>query len=125
MEYERKIPKNLDCGMAMIMDIIGGKWKPCLLYNISRGNRRPSEIQRLNPLASRRVLNQQLKELEAHNIISRKVHSVLPPKVEYFLTEMGESLLPIIDVMDNWGEQYLGDSNKVPRLNLNTKVEIQ
>lgn len=118
MKYERKIPKNLDCGMAMIMDIIGGKWKPCLLYNISNGNRRPSQIQRLNPLASRRVLNQQLKELEAHNIITRKVHPVLPPKVEYFLTDMGKSLMPIIEVMNNWGEQYLNNPDEIPTLKI-------
>lgn len=117
MTYERKIPKNLDCGMAVIMDVIGGKWKPCLLYNISKGSRRPSEIQRLNPLASRRVLNEQLKELEAHKIITRKVYPVLPPKVEYFLTEMGESLLPIIETMDSWGEQYLQDPDSIPKLN--------
>lgn len=55
--YERKIPKDLDCGMAMIMEIIGGKWKPCLILNISRGFRRPSELQRLNKKASRRVLH--------------------------------------------------------------------
>lgn len=118
MKYERKIPKNLDCGMAMIMDIIGGKWKPCLLYNISNGNRRPSQIQRLNPLASRRVLNQQLKELEAHNIITRKVYPVLPPKVEYFLTDMGKSLIPIIEVMNNWGEQYLNNPDEIPTLKI-------
>ena len=69
-------------------------------------------------MASRRVLNQQLKELEAHGIITRKVYPVLPPKVEYFLTEMGESLLPIIDIMDNWGEQYLENPNKIPILQI-------
>jgi DNA-binding HxlR family transcriptional regulator len=114
--YERKIPKNLDCGMGMTMDIIGGKWKPCLILNISNGARRPSELQRLNPLASRRVLNVQLKELEEHGIIIRVVHAVLPPKVEYLLTDLGRSLLPVIEMMDEWGTQYLNDPQQLPDL---------
>lgn len=104
--YERKIPKNLDCGMGVIMDIIGGKWKPCLIFNIMNGFRRPSELQRLNPLASRKVLNQQLKELMDHGVIDKIIYPELPPKVEYYLTPLGESLLPIIKKMDQWGTEY-------------------
>ncbi len=115
--YERKIPKDLDCGMAMIMEIIGGKWKPCLIHNINSGFRRPSELQRLNAKASRRVLNQQLKELEEHGIISRVVYPVLPPKVEYFLTDLGISVLPVIGTMNDWGSQYLDKPEKTPVIN--------
>ncbi|WP_158800122.1 helix-turn-helix domain-containing protein [Pedobacter sp. L105] len=114
--YERKIPKDLDCGMAMIMEVIGGKWKPCLIHNISRGFRRPSEIQRLNKKASRRVLNQQLKELEEHGVITRTVYAELPPKVEYFLTDLGNSLLPVIRTMDDWGSQYLDQPQNMPKV---------
>ncbi|MDJ1486395.1 helix-turn-helix domain-containing protein [Cytophagaceae bacterium YF14B1] len=111
---ERKIPKDLTCGMSMIMDIIGGKWKPCLIFNISQGYRRPSQLQRLNPKATRRVLNQQLKELEEHGVVRRVVYAELPLKVEYFLTEIGESLMPVIRTMDNWGSQYLKDPYHLP-----------
>lgn len=114
--YEKKIPKNLDCGMAMIMEIIGGKWKPCLIFNIWKGYKRPSELLRLNPNASRRVLYQQLKELEEHGIIESKVYPVLPPKVEYSLTDLGRSLLPVISVMEDWGAQYLQDPERNPDL---------
>jgi len=114
--FERKIPKDLSCGMAMMMEIIGGKWKPCLIYNISRGHKRPSELQRLNPHATRRVLYQQLKELEEHGIIERVVYAVVPPKVEYFLTDLGTSLLPVINVMDDWGTQYLENPALQPTL---------
>jgi len=120
--FERKIPKNLDCGMGMIMEIIGGKWKPCLIYNISKGHIRPSELQRLNPNATRRVLHQQLKELEEHGIIERVVYPVLPPKVEYFLTDLGNSLLPVINVMDDWGTQYLENPTLHPKF---TKLAIR
>jgi DNA-binding HxlR family transcriptional regulator len=113
--FERKIPKNLDCGMGMIMEIIGGKWKPCLIYNIWKGHKRPSELLRLNPNATRRVLYQQLTELEEHGIIEKLVHPVLPPKVEYFLTDLGRSLLPVISVMDQWGVQYLENPAVSPK----------
>ncbi len=112
--YERKIPKDLTCGMGMTMEIIGGKWKPCLIFNINRGYRRPSQLQRLNPNATCRVLNQQLKELEEHGVVRRVVYAELPPKVEYFLTELGESLMPVIRTMDNWGSQYMNDPHQLP-----------
>ena len=116
--YERKIPKDLDCGMAMIMEIIGGKWKACLIHNIWKGHKRPSELQRLNQKASRKVLYQQLKELEEHGIIKRVVYPVLPPKVEYSLTDLGKSLLPVISVMDQWGTQYLENPKRKPVLKI-------
>lgn len=105
--YDRKIPRKVDCGISFIMEIIGGKWKPCLIYYIDQGARRPSELQRQNPTATRRVLNQQLKELEEHGIVKRVVYAELPPKVEYSLTEMGCSLLPVIHTMYNWGEEQM------------------
>jgi len=111
--YERKIPKELDCGMGVIMDIIGGKWKPCLIFNIMSGQYRPSQLQALNPLATRKVLNQQLKELQEHGVITK---TILPPKVEYHLTELGESLLPVIKMMDQWGASYMSNPTKIPVL---------
>ncbi len=107
--YAHKIPKDLTCGMAMTMEIIGNKWKPCLLYSIRRGVNRPGQLQQANPKASRQVLNQQLKELEAHGIIRKVVHAQLPPKVEYFLTELGESLIPVLDAMTAWGDMMIAD----------------
>lgn len=114
--YERKIPIDVNCGMGMTMEIIGGKWKPCLVLNIHNGARRPSELQRLNRHASRQVLNVQLKELEEHGIIERVVYPVLPPKVEYFLTDLGRSLLPVLEMMDKWGDQYRKRPDQLPQL---------
>ncbi|MBW8687492.1 winged helix-turn-helix transcriptional regulator [Chitinophaga rhizophila] len=104
--YTHKIPKDLTCGMAMTMEIIGSKWKPCLLYNIYNGINRPGQLQLYNPKASRQVLNQQLRELEEHGIILRVVYPELPPKVEYFLTETGKSLIPVLHAMEAWGANY-------------------
>jgi DNA-binding HxlR family transcriptional regulator len=112
--YKHKIPKDLSCGMTMIMEIIGSKWKPCLLYNIYKGINRPGQLQHHNPKASRQVLNQQLKELEDHKVIRRVVYPELPPKVEYFLTDTGRSLIPILDAMHLWGSQYIKNLERSP-----------
>jgi len=105
--YEKKIPKTFNCGMAVIMEIIGGKWKSYLVYLIHKGVRRPSELQKAVKSANRRVLDLQLRELEFHRIITRVIYPEVPLRVEYFLTEFGESLLPVVNAMDIWGKDYL------------------
>ena len=104
--YERKIPINLDCGLVVTLSLIGGKWKPCLIKAIRDGRHRPVEMQREIPLANKRVLTQQLNALEKVGIVYKVVYPVLPAKVEYFLTDLGESLLPIIKMMDEWGQNH-------------------
>jgi DNA-binding HxlR family transcriptional regulator len=102
----RKIPLNLNCGLDLVGEVLYGKWKMRLLWFIKQGHRRPSELQRKIPDASRRVLNVQLKELEDHELISKVVYAVVPPKVEYNLTEFGESLIPVIGAIGQWGESH-------------------
>ena len=102
--YERKIPLTIDCGLHFTREVLNGKWKPALLNAISMDVKRPSELLRILPDATRRVLNVQLNELEVHGLITKKVYPQLPPKVKYSLTEMGWSLMPIIDAMNEWGE---------------------
>ena len=104
--YEKKIPKDFSCGFSVLMEIIGGKWKSYLLFLISSSVRRPSDLHRKVPTATRPVLNMQLKELEFHGIIDKKIYAELPPRVEYYLTDFGESLLPVINAMDAWGGGY-------------------
>ncbi|MFB6456965.1 winged helix-turn-helix transcriptional regulator [Chitinophaga sp. Hz27] len=101
--YEKKILKDLSCGIGVTLEIIGGKWKPCLINCIQRGIRRPTELAKHNPGASKRVLMLQLKELEEHGIVTKIIYPELPPRVEYYLTELGASLLPIISLMEKWG----------------------
>ncbi|MEI2272497.1 helix-turn-helix transcriptional regulator [Sphingobacterium sp. ML3W] len=104
--YERKTMPNLTCGLDLIGEVLYGKWKMRLLWFINEGHLRPSALQRKIPDASRRVLNIQLKELEEHELISRTVYPVVPPKVEYKLTEFGQSLIPIIGALGMWGDKY-------------------
>lgn len=104
--YERKIIPNLNCGLDLIGEVLYGKWKMRLIWFINEGHQRPSELQRKIPDASRRVLNVQLKELEEHELVSRKIYPVVPPKVEYRLTEFGKSLIPVIGTLGNWGDEH-------------------
>lgn len=101
---ERKIPLNLNCGLDLIGEVLYGKWKVRLLWFINEGHKRPSELQRKIPDASRRVLNMQLKELEQHELITKVIYPVMPPKVEYSLTDFGKTLIPIIGTLGKWGD---------------------
>ena len=102
--YQRKIPIELNCGLDLVKEILFGKWKIHLLYFISQGNKRPGELQRKIPSATRRVLNVQLNQLEQHGLVTKKIYAELPPKVEYDLSELGKSVLPIINELGKWGD---------------------
>lgn len=102
--YEKKIPLSLNCGLDLIGEVLYGKWKIRLLWFIHEGHKRPSELQRKIPDASRRVLNIQLKELEDHELVTKIIYPVVPPKVEYFLTDFGKTLIPVISALGNWGD---------------------
>jgi len=104
--YERKIQPNLNCGLDLIGEVLYGKWKIRLLWFINDGHQRPSELQRKIPDASRRALNIQLNELEKHDLVSRKIYPVVPPKVEYSLTEFGKTLIPVIATLGQWANEH-------------------
>lgn len=104
--YERKTIPNLNCGLDLIGEVLYGKWKIRLLWFINEGHKRPSELQRKIPDASRRVLNIQLKELEEHELITRKIYPVVPPKVEYSLTDFGKTLIPVIAALGQWSNEH-------------------
>lgn len=105
--YEHKIPPiDLDCGVTITQYVMGAKWKPYLINCMTKGFHRPVEFQREIKDATRRVLVQQLGELQSRGIVRRVVHDTVPMKTEYFLTELGESLVPIIRMMDAWGNRH-------------------
>jgi DNA-binding HxlR family transcriptional regulator len=111
--YERKIQPTLNCGLDMVGEVLYGKWKPRLLWFIHKGFQRPSELKRKIPDASGRVLHMQLTELEAHELIERFIYPQVPPKVEYALTPFGESLIPVIAALGQWGDQHEDDLKRV------------
>jgi len=104
--YEKKTLPNLNCGLDLVGGVLYGKWKIRLLWFIHKGYQRPGELQRKIPDASRRVLNIQLKELEDHELVTKIIYPVMPPKVEYSLTEFGESLIPVISLIGLWGDEH-------------------
>ena len=105
--------KNYTVGVEVTVDVIGGKWKPIILYNLKkRGTLRTSELKKLIPNISQKMLTQQLRELEKDGIINRKVYNQVPPKVEYSLTEYGCSLNELLDNLCKWGEKHASLSSK-------------
>ena len=111
--YERKILPYLNCGLDLVGEVLYGKWKIRILWFIHEGHKRPSELQRKIPDVSRRVLNIQLKELEDHELVTRKIFPVMPPKVEYDLTGFVKTLIPIIHIIGLWGDQHQDRLKKV------------
>ena len=104
--------KSLNCPVDATIRLIGGKYKSLILWRLTSGALRHGELQRVIPQATPKMLTQQLRELESDNLISRKVYPVVPPKVEYSLTELGKSLMPILVAMYNWGAGYMRDNGK-------------
>lgn len=111
--YKKKTPFDIDCGIKITMEVIGGKWKSCIIQELSGGAKRPSELHRLFGEASPRVINQQLKELEMHGVIKKKIFSELPPHSEYSITETGKSLLPVIEQLEKWGDSFRPTLKKI------------
>jgi DNA-binding HxlR family transcriptional regulator len=102
--YKRKIPIDVNCGLELAKEALLGKWKMHIIYFIAEGNKRPNELQKKIPGATRRVLNVQLNQLEEHGLVSKKIFAELPPKVEYALTELGRTALPVVMTLGEWGE---------------------
>jgi DNA-binding HxlR family transcriptional regulator len=106
--YERKMPLKKRSGIDTTFYLVGGKWKRDIITCVNNGIRRPGEMQKhlAAVSASPRVLRQQLRELEKYGIIYKKVYPVVPPKVEYFLSDIGKELIPLFTSMDKWGSKY-------------------
>ena len=104
-----KITDN--CPVEATLDLIGGKYKALILWHLSEKKLRFSELHKVITTATPKMLTQQLRELESQALIHREVFPVVPPKVEYSLTELGRSLLPILVAMRDWGADYLRTKN--------------
>lgn len=103
------IRTSYNCPVEATIDLIGGKYKAVILWHLMNKTLRYSELHRLIPRATDKMLAQQLRELENDGLIIRKVYPVVPPKTEYSLTDFGRTLVPILDAMCNWGADYLDE----------------
>jgi len=92
------------------LDMIGGKWKPLVIYTLKDGTLRFNQIvDRVQPRITQRMLTKELRELEKDGLVRRKVYAQVPPKVEYSLTDMARSLIPILDQLCDWGSEHMGE----------------
>lgn len=102
------------CPVEATLALIGGKYKALILWHLSEQTLRFSELKKLISSATPKMLTQQLRELEAHQLVNRQVYPVIPPKVEYSLTDLGKTLMPVLVSMRDWGADYLRSHQKEP-----------
>ncbi len=110
MDFKYTDKELLPCPVAVMLQIVGTKWKVLIVNSLFEGTKRFSELRRLIP-SSQKVLTANLRELEADGIIKRRVYAEVPPKVEYSLTEVGLTLKNVIECMAEWGEYYKNLNN--------------
>lgn len=108
------------CPVATTLNLIGGKYKALILWHLSEQTLRFGQLQKIISNATPKMLTQQLRELEKDNLLNRKVYAVVPPKVEYSLTPLGKSLLPILNSIFKWGIEYLSSQNIKPNCSMTT-----
>ncbi len=107
MMSEQKSVRELPaCPVETTLTLIGNKWKVLILRDLLPGTKRFGELKKSIGSVSQKVLTAQLRDMEENGLVSRKVYAEIPPRVEYSLTELGQSLKPILDAMWNWGEEY-------------------
>lgn len=102
----KKTKEEMTCAVTFCMAQIGGKWKPIILFRISKGINRFTRLMKEIDGINRQMLSKQLKELEKSGILERKLFPEIPPRVEYSLTPFGKSLLPVVKSMHRWGLKH-------------------
>lgn len=100
------------CPVETTLSLIGDKWKVLILRDLITGTKRFGELKKSIGTVSQKVLTAQLRNMEENGLVHRKVYAEVPPRVEYSLTELGQSLKPILDALQNWGEEYKQNHEK-------------
>lgn len=108
------MPHNENCPVEATLELIGGKYKALILWHLSSGKLRFSQLRDQIQGVTPKMLTQQLRELEAKLLIHREVYPVVPPRVEYSLTELGQSMMPLLVAMRDWGSSYLRSQSVEP-----------
>lgn len=105
--------QEFHCAMDVTMHFIGGKWKTVVLWYLRKDKKRFSELRKLIPNITEKMLSLQLKNLENDGIVGRKIYAQVPPKVEYFLTDFGKSLIPMLEEIAKWGRNLAETKGKL------------
>ncbi|MBD2164635.1 helix-turn-helix transcriptional regulator [Calothrix membranacea FACHB-236] len=106
METQAENSARLTCEVELTLEVIGGRWKVLIIRELMSGVKRFGELQRALHGITQKMLTQQLREMEEDGIIHREVYPQIPPKVEYSLTALGESLQPILNAMHEWAVKH-------------------
>lgn len=105
---------STDCKFETVLEILVGKWKPVVLFQLfSNGTMRFSELQKAIPDITKKMLTQQLRELEYHDIVHREIYHQIPPKVEYSITEYGNGMATVLQAMNDWGMAHINHLNEL------------
>lgn len=104
--------RSYHCAVEATVDVIGGKWKPVIVFHLLSGTKRFGQLRRILEDVSQRSLTLQLRELEEDGIVHREIFAEVPPRVEYSLTKFGQTLSPLLNAMKLWGDQYI-EENKL------------
>ncbi|MBJ6801992.1 helix-turn-helix transcriptional regulator [Geomonas sp. Red259] len=104
--------REYKCGIDVTLALVGGKWKASILWHLAQETMRFSDLQRQFSDTTRKMLTQQLRELETDGLVHRKVYPQVPPKVEYSLTDQGRTIFPILELMCDWGRNYAQAGNQ-------------
>ncbi|MEG4072449.1 helix-turn-helix domain-containing protein [Microcoleus sp. Pol14C2] len=112
MQVQEAKVDRANCPVERTLEVIGGRWKVLILRELFQGVKRFNELQRAVNGITQKMLTQQLREMESDGIVHREIYLQVPPKVEYSLTPLGESLKPIINAMHEWGIQHISEDGK-------------
>jgi DNA-binding HxlR family transcriptional regulator len=113
LSLEKIINDIENCPINFAMSKIGGKWKPIILHRIKVGVNRFGVLQRAIPSISKQMLTSQLRELEEDGFIERKIFAEIPPRVEYSISQNGETIFPLLDAIEKWGKYQLNINSSV------------
>ncbi|WP_028778048.1 winged helix-turn-helix transcriptional regulator [Shimazuella kribbensis] len=96
-----------ECPIETVIHVLGGKWKPRICRHLIESTKRFSDLEKLIPAVSQKMLTQHLRDLEREGVIERTIHPVVPPKVEYALSDYGKTFIPVLEVMSIWGQNHI------------------
>ncbi len=119
----RKPIKSISCPVECTIALIGGKHKAMILWQLAGQTLRFSQLRRLLPQATAKMLTQQLRELEADGLVLRRVFAVIPPKVEYSLSELGRGLQPLLEALYQWGSKFMAQRGLEPNCPMKRRGE--
>jgi DNA-binding HxlR family transcriptional regulator len=124
MDTNAEFAAESNCPIETVIHVLGGKWKPFILWHLLDSTKRFSELEKLIPEVSQKMLAQHLRELENDRLVTRTIYPSVPPKVEYALSEYAETLIPVLQVMCDWGKNHNQQIAMAARISVNNEMTV-